>query len=98
MAENASDGARDEELRIDTEPFGPMPEEMDSLTRELARHPAVLDYLSGTSHRLLAAELLPPAPKTGEPALPDTFSSTFYDYTNNRAILVTGPLDDLKRA
>ena len=98
MAENTAENLEDEELRIETEPFGLAPEGVDSLARELAGHPAVLDYLSGTNHRLLAAELLPPAQKTEEPALPDRFSSTFYDYTNNRAVLVTGPLDDLGRA
>ena len=97
MAENAAENLGDEELRIETEPFGLAPEEVDSLARELAGHPAVLDYLSGANHRLLAAELPPPAQKTDEPALPDRFSSTFYDYTNNRAVLVTGPLDDLGR-
>jgi hypothetical protein len=61
MAENAAENLGDEELRIETEPFGLAPEGVDSLARELAGHPAVLDYLSGTDHRLLAAELLPPS-------------------------------------
>jgi hypothetical protein len=87
-----------EELRVEAEPFGPDQRQLESLSRELVEQAAVREFLSEANHRLLSMDVYSSAGKTKEPVLPDTFSATFYDYTNNRSVVVTGPLEDPKRA
>jgi hypothetical protein len=86
------------ELRVEIEPFGPEPEQVERLTRELLEHQEVRGLLGGASYRLLSVDLHPPADKGEAPELPEAVGATFYDYTNNRAIFVRGPLDDPARA
>src|SRR5215210_3421578 len=93
MSENERD-----DLRIEIERFGPGPETIDEVSEAALKHRSVQKYLKGTRHRLLSVRLLDPAVegKPDEPLPPDRYRATIYDYTNNRVVLATGSLDDIK--
>src|SRR3712207_5597519 len=85
------------EVRIDIESFGPGPEVNDEVSEAVLDHPSVKEYLDGTRHRLLNVRLLDAEVegKPEEPVPPDRYRATIYDYTNNRAVVATGRLDDV---
>src|SRR3712207_5987170 len=86
------------DVRIEIEPFGPGPEVNEEVSEAVLDHPSVKEYLDGTRHRLLNVRLLDAEVegKPDEPALPDRYRATIYDYTNNRAVVATGRLDDVR--
>ena len=83
-----------EALSLKIQSFGPSPEQVEDLARTVARHRDIQEYLAKTRHRLLRIDLLgpPEEPKSAKPKLPNRFRATFFDYTNNRAVLATGSL------
>jgi hypothetical protein len=85
------------DVRIEIESFGPGPEVNDEVSEAVLDHPSVQEYLDGTRHRLLNVRLLDAEVegKPDEPAPPDRYRATIYDYTNNRAVVATGRLDDI---
>lgn len=85
------------ELKIEAEPFGPDQQLFDRIREGLNEHPAVQEQLQGTDNRLLAFELIEPARKLEKPQRPDSYRATYYDYTNNRSLLVDGRLGDRER-
>jgi hypothetical protein len=99
-------GTRQEPI-VEVVPFGPTQETIDRLRRILDNHPAVQQFLQGTRHLLLQLELLDPEdipgnvcvtrPKSNQPTPPSDFLATYYDYTNNRAVIATGPIADPSR-
>ena len=94
------DGAAQGELALKFEPRGPDPARISTVSRALADHSAVQEFLAKTRNRLLTFELVEPDPevKGARPAPPPhLFRATFYDYTNNRTIFVDGDLDQPKR-
>ncbi|HSL01426.1 MAG TPA: hypothetical protein VK869_13915 [Rubrobacteraceae bacterium] len=88
--------SEDGELRIDIERFGPGPEVIDEVSRDVLDHPSVREELGEARHRLLSVQLLRSAVqgKPEEPVPPDRFRATIYDYTNNRVVLAAGSLGD----
>jgi hypothetical protein len=86
------------DVRIDIERFGPGPETVDEVSEAVVDHRSVQEYLDGTRHRLLSVRLLESGGegKPDEPAPPDRYRATIYDYTNNRVVLATGRLDDIR--
>ena len=88
------------ELKLKIEPRGPDPSRIETVSQALANHPLVRESLVKTRNRLLALEFPEPEPETKStrPAPPPTaYRATFYDYSNNRAILVDGDLNQPKR-
>jgi hypothetical protein len=83
-----------DELQIESEPFGPDPAVIQELTSSVLRHPAVLEQLEGTEHRLLSLELVEPGGKVRRPTPPRDYLATIFDYTGNRAVLASGSLAD----
>ncbi|MFL6032480.1 MAG: hypothetical protein ACJ73Y_06895, partial [Rubrobacteraceae bacterium] len=85
------------DVRIEIEPFGPGPEVNEEVSEAVLDHPSVQEYLDGTRHRLLSVRLLDAEVegKPDEPVPPDRYRATIYDYTNNRAVVATGSLDDV---
>lgn len=76
-------------------PWGPTQETIDGAKAYLMKHPSVQKYLQGTSHRLLHFELLDPEVKNvARSEAPDSYRATIYDYTNNRAVIVNGRLNN----
>src|ERR687893_1080253 len=94
MNENGNDH---DDLQIEVEQFGPGPEVNDEVSEAVLDHPSVQEYLDGTRHRLLNVRLLDSEVegKPDEPAPPDRYRATIYDYTNNRAVVASGRLDDV---
>src|SRR5882724_5710668 len=89
-----------DELKLKIEPRGPDAERIESVSRALADHPLVREYLGRTRNRLLSFEFLESEPesKSARPAPPPSvYRATFYDYKNNRTIFVDGNLNQPKR-
>jgi hypothetical protein len=89
-----------DELKLKIEPRGPDAGRIESVSRALADHPLVREYLGRTRNRLLSFEFLEPEPETksARPApAPTAYRATFYDYKNNRSILVDGDFNQPKR-
>src|SRR3712207_6547240 len=85
------------DVEIGIEVFGPGPETTEEVSRAVLEHPLVRDELGEARHRLLSVRFVESAPgKRREPAPPDRYRATIYDYTNNRVVLATGSLDDAR--
>lgn len=83
-----------DQLKLKIRSFGPTQEQVQDLAGTVTRHRAVQEYLAKTRHRLLRIDLLddPEAAKSARPESPNGFRATFFDYTNNRAVIATGTL------
>lgn len=81
-------------LSLKSAPFGPTPENVRAITEAVARHKTVKAMLAKTHNRLLRIDFVEPPEekKPARPRPPDRFQATYYDYTNNRSLLVTGSL------
>lgn len=90
--------AEADDLRIDIEPFGPGPEMTEEVSRVVLEHPSVREELGDSRHRLLSVRFYGPhvRDKRDEPAPPDRYGATVYDYTDNRVVLATGSLGDIR--
>src|SRR5918997_647836 len=85
------------DVQVNIEPVGPGPEVIDEVSQALSEHASVQAQLSETRQRLLSIELLNPVGAGRADGLePDRYRATTYDYTNNRVILSTGSLDDVR--
>ncbi|HSQ24894.1 MAG TPA: hypothetical protein VLN44_10795, partial [Pyrinomonadaceae bacterium] len=95
-----SAAALEDELKLKIEPRGPDQKRIDQVARALADHPSVQEFLAKTRNRMLSFELVEPEVES-KPARPlpppNLYRATFYDYTNNRTILVDGDLDQPRR-
>src|ERR687894_1127069 len=91
-------GNNHDDLQIEVEQFGPGPEVNEEVSKPVLDPPSVNEYLDGTRHRLLNVRLLDAEVegKPDEPMPPDRYRATIYDYTNNRAVVATGRLDDVR--
>lgn len=74
-------------LVVTVTPWGPAQTAIDHARTVAESSPQVRQYLDRTSNRFLSFDLLD-SPVQGQP--PDGFRATFYDYTNNRAIVASG--------
>ena len=80
---------------------GPTPEEFSELGQAVMANEAVRKALGKARHRLLGIELLDDSSdkRTDErSAAPNGFRATVYDYNQDRALLVEGPLRDPRAA
>ena len=82
------------DVAVRLQPFGPTPDQIRALEERLPRHPRVRKYLTKSRYRLINIRLVdrPEDTKTRKPVSPSEYRATFYDYTHNRAIIVTGDL------
>jgi hypothetical protein len=83
------------ELQVKIEAFGPKPEDLRSLAEAVTKHRSVQARLAKTRNRLLRIDLLDPSDETkpARPKPPDRFRAVYFDYTNNRSVVASGPLD-----
>jgi len=88
------------ELSLKIEPRGPDQARIDAVSRALSEHSSVRAFLGKARSRMLFFELVEPEVEV-KPARPsptsDRYRATFFDYTNNRTILVDGSLNQPKR-
>lgn len=92
--------ATQDELKLKIEPRGPDPERIATVSRALSGHASVRELLGKARSRMLTFELVEPEVevKPARPSPPpDLYRATFFDYTNNRTILVDGSLSQPKR-
>lgn len=92
---DTSQGTSDTELVVTITPFGATQSLLNTAGQAALKHPSVHRYLNGARHRLLSVEALTtdPVAKTGDqPLHTDRYLATVYDYTHNRAVLITGVL------
>src|SRR5262249_42007558 len=76
-------------------PWGPSQESIDAAKAGLIERPAVKAYLKGTRFRLISFELLDKGKINGSIEPPDSYRAWLFDYTNNRAMTVTGRFNSL---
>jgi hypothetical protein len=79
-----------EEFVVKVEQWGPSQEQIDEKIVEVVKDPAVDQYLSGNQYRLITFEYIDPDNKKGSEREPDRYRAIFYDYTNERSIIVLG--------
>ncbi len=86
-------------LEVKVVPVGPDRATVDMAARRVLNHPSVQRHLKRGRHRLLSLELVEPEEraKRARPAEPTRHRATIYDYAENRAIVVEGPLDSRGR-
>jgi hypothetical protein len=92
----AEDGAP---LEVKVVPVGPDGATVDMAARRVLNHRSVQRHLKRGRHRLLSLELVEPEEraKRARPAKATRHRATIYDYAENRAIVVEGPLDSRGR-
>jgi hypothetical protein len=83
-----------DELTVKVEPFGPEQRAVDRIERDVRRHPAARELIGGDNRRLLSVEPLEPARRSAQPRPWDRYRATWYDYGENRAIVVEGRLGE----
>ncbi|MBY0121544.1 hypothetical protein [Bacillus sp. S/N-304-OC-R1] len=92
------------EIIVEAVPFGPDHETMNQIRSICDNHPTIEKFLKGNRHLLLSLELLDLKDKPGNKSInrpknsqltpPSHFLATYYDYTNNRTVIATGPIHD----
>ena len=76
-------------------PFGPSQAELDSLRASLPAHPSMAPWIAGTRWRLLLIESVSQDDAATGRVMPATrYAATFYDYTNQRALVAEGTFAD----
>jgi hypothetical protein len=83
-----------DELTVKVEPFGPDQRAIDRIERDVRRHPAARELIGGDNRRLLSVEPLEPARRSPRPRSWDRYRATWYDYGENRAVVVEGRLGE----
>ncbi len=80
-------------LTVSITPVGPAQAQIDSAVQTVRAYSTVRKYLDGTQNRQLSFEML------DKPAYSQQqrFRVTFYDYTNNRPIIVESSFDDIRQ-
>ncbi len=76
-------------------PVSPSQAQMDAVVSAVKKHSAVTAFLNGTQHRLISVEY-PEGLRLS--ANQQRFRATFYDYTNNRSVVVDSSLNDTRQA
>ncbi len=82
-------------VQISLAAFGPTQADFDSLRAGLPSHPTVAPWLAGTRWRIIAIGATSPDGIAAGRVLPAThYAVTFYDYTNQRALVAEGTFGD----
>jgi hypothetical protein len=83
-----------DELTVKVEPFEPEQRAIDRIERDVGRQPAARELIGGANRRLLSVEPLEPARRSIRPRPWDRYRATWYDYGENRAVVVEGRLGE----
>ncbi|MCG7344124.1 hypothetical protein MHZ92_08270 [Sporosarcina sp. ACRSL] len=81
-------------------PVGQGQDTMSQVRRMCDHHPSIQSCLQGTRHLLLSLEVLDEDTKSAgllksaQSTSQSEFVATYYDYTNNRTVMATGPIGD----
>lgn len=77
-------------VTITAETTGPTQADVDAVRAMLPKHPQLAPLLKDTRFRLIETSVISQDSKDDQPAGPDLFYATIYDYTNQRAIVAQG--------
>jgi hypothetical protein len=81
-------------MKVQVTPWGPTQEMLDGAAARLAQQSQVRRYLKGTRSRMLSLDLILEDEKaSSDPAPPNRYRGTFYDYTNNLTIVAESSFD-----
>lgn len=81
-------------MKVEVTPWGPTQEMLDGAAARLTRQSQVRSHLKGTRSRLLSLDLVLEDEKANpDPAPPNRYRGTFYDYTNNLTIVAESSFD-----
>jgi hypothetical protein len=83
-----------DELTVKVEPFEPEQRAIDRIERDVRRQPAARELIGGANRRLLSVEPLEPTRRSIRPRPWDRYRATWYDYGENRAVVVEGRLGE----
>jgi hypothetical protein len=83
-----------DEPTVKVEPFEPEQRAIDRIERDVRRQPAARELIGGANRRLLSVEPLEPARHSIRPRPWDRYRATWYDYGENRAVVVEGRLGE----
>jgi len=79
---------------ITVTPWGSDQKKIDDTKTRLFRNPALQRNLAGKSYRMLSFDFIENAAKDIKPEPPSRYRAVFFNYTNNRPIIVTGSFND----
>jgi hypothetical protein len=79
---------------ITVTPWGPDQATIDDTKSGLLKNQTLLRYLTGKNYRMLAFDFLESGVKETKPEPPSRYRATFFNYTSNQAITVTGRFKD----
>lgn len=77
-----------EQFVVRVEQWGPTQPEIDETIEGVTKDPAVAQYLNNNQYRLITFEYIDPDNKKGNERPPDRFRAIYYDYSNERSIIV----------
>src|SRR5215211_6263265 len=80
---------------IKVTPWGPEQATIDETKSNLMKHASLHQYLKGAQYRLLSFDFVETDSKLSGRAEPPTrYRATFFDYTNNKAVVASGRFKD----
>ena len=79
---------------ITVTPWGPDQATIDDTKSGLLKNQTLQRYLTGKNYRMLAFDFLESGVKEAKPEPPSRYRATFFNYTSNQAITVTGRFKD----
>jgi hypothetical protein len=92
---DAKNSPPQEPHNIKITPWGPDQSTIDETKSNLLKHPSLQRYLKGARHRMLSFDFVESDTKTsGRAEPPSRYRATFFDYSNNRAIVANGRFKD----
>lgn len=81
---------KDAQVEIKVTPVGLQQDALERIKRQVLTSPAMQKELGGTTFYFISLDYLETGGKKAETALPEKFRATFYDYTNQRAVVAEG--------
>lgn len=91
-------GYNTSDIVITAVPVGPSQAEVDALKTTLPALPQVAKFLKDARYRHIETNFIVQDSKDDRPAPADRFEVTFYDYTNQRAVMVMGAFNNVAQA
>lgn len=93
--DNESAGAKrrtrkDAQVEIKVKPVGLQADALELIKRQVLANPAVQKELSGTNYYFISLDFFETSEKKAGVAAAEKFRMTFYDYTNQRAVVAEG--------
>ncbi|MDQ4122934.1 MAG: hypothetical protein M3209_15970 [Acidobacteriota bacterium] len=86
------------QVEIKVVPVGLQKDALERIKQQALTSPAVQKELNGANYYFISLDYLETSDKKGAAAQPEKFRLTFYDYTNQRAVVAQGDISAPERA